>query len=565
MLSHSTTPVANVDANPDAQSLKTLSATQMSITRDQSNGVGTKTGSALQHTLASLQVFQHLPVNAGIGLDDITRMKMALLSGIDEEVKYALKRYLKYSVNAPYIIKLNENPDLLPIMMPLVTECREYIPSLTGPISKDAFEALQKGSTSMLILRNLAQDPENTPVLAADSELKSFVLFVLEWANSFNSRETPIYQTHTSYFSELLIYTLDLMEAISSYIAPAKKDDLYFQNLCMIIRDTKDRYCFISILRSLSRLLVRSKADEASAADNLDDDLLNKIVSNLLIDCDEELIMASLDFLYQYILPGNERITTLLSSKQRYNIFATTLPVLLIYNVAVPNYKLLSNTQIKLIKRVSSAPPAHAPELPEPLLKELCSLNEPMRATSWLRCCFERSVSAEVTQILLWKTYEQTFSEQVKQSDRKLITAVDFIKNVSNAFPGASALVVVDEATSKKKFVIRGIQPRKAALSIQQADADIEESSQLPNELPDQSDSYEFAEATQTPLPDVSFPTTLSDVSKASASFLSLISNDSTGIGSAFVKDVKSLVLHKLADVPPLNGVLVEFIHSIQL
>lgn len=563
MSSHSVTPVINAEGETAIPSLKTLPATQLNISRDQTNGITAKPVAGLQQSLGSLPIFNHLPVNSKIGVDDLTRMKMALLSGIDEEVKFALKRYLRYSINASYVIKLNENLDLLPIIMPLITACREYIPQLVGPISNQAFEALQKGSTTMLLLRNLAQDSENTSILATDMELKSFILFVLEWANTFNSKDSAIYQSHTSSFNELLIYTLDLMEAISSYIAPAKKDDLYFQNLCLIFRDTKDRYCVISILRSLSRLLVRSKSDQKSAADNLDDSLLNKIVHNLLIDRDEELIIASLDFLYQYILPGHQRIKTLLSHKERYDILVSTLPVLLTYHVSTPDYHALSNTNIKLIQRVKPQPPAHAPELPMPLLKELFELNEPMRATSWLRCCFERSLNGEVTQILLWKTYEQTFSEQVKLTDRKLITAVDFIKNVSNALPGASALVVVDEATSKKKFVIRGIQPRRKALSIVEANKDIDQSSPIQTETPDEFESNNTpSEAVQICLPDIIFPENLSDVSKASASFLSLVSNDSTEIVAQFIHDMKPLILHQIADVPPLNTVLLDFIHS---
>lgn len=57
------------------------------------------------------------------------------------------------------------------------------------------------------------------------------------------------------------------------------KDDHYFQTLVSILNYTKDRYMVISILRSLSRLLVRSKANEESAADNLDHKTLSLIVS----------------------------------------------------------------------------------------------------------------------------------------------------------------------------------------------------------------------------------------------------------------------------------------------
>ncbi|KAK7679303.1 hypothetical protein QCA50_017690 [Cerrena zonata] len=119
-------------------------------------------------------------------------------------------------------------------------------------------------------------------------------------------------------------------------------------------------------------------------------------------------------------------------------------------------------------------------------------LPEPLRATTWLRCCYEpyyppseaasninetsEVAPGEVTQISLWKAYETQF-EEIWKNDSKLdhaslLAAVEFIKNVTSAFPESETMVVnipsADPSKpAKKKFVIKGIQPRQFPVSIE--------------------------------------------------------------------------------------------------
>lgn len=555
-------PVVSTEASDHQNVFQSIMPTQISVTRDLSNGVGSKSGSALQHTLASLSVYQNLPGDATIGVDDFTRMKMSILSGLDDEVIWTLKKFLVYSNKAPYMISLKTNKELVRVFDKFIILTKPILKNFESPINQNDFYILQKGLNSILILRNLAQDADSTQVLATDVALKEFLLEVLIYNNEINEAKFNLYQGNTSYFIELTHYVLDLVEAISSYIAPAKKNDLYFQNLVSILRFTKDRYSVISILRSLSRLLVRSKSDQESAADNLDDSILNEIVYKLLIDCDSELIMASLDFLYQYILPGNERINRLLSNKDRYSILSTVLPNLLTYNTMLPNYESLSQVEIKLAARMKPQPPTSAPDVSEELFQQLLNLNEPMRSTAWLRCCFQAASTSEVTQISLWKSYEETFSQIVRDSGKKLLPAVEFIKNVSNAFHGASAMVITDSSTTKKRFIIKGIQPRIKALNIPEAEA----AAMAPvSENENNEGLGQMKEALQVALPTLDFPNKLSDVSKASATFLCLVSNDSKGLGLPFCKGVKPTIMHKLADVSPLSEALSEYLDNVSI
>lgn len=565
------TPVSEAPATSSepVNMFETMVANPIKVSRLQSNGVLTGPAAntkSIHYSLANFSVFQSLPKETARGVDDLTRMEMALLSGIPEEIKWSLKKYLTYSNKAPYMISLRTLPDLLPLFKTFILPLERIVEGLNKSSICDskAMDSLQMGLNALLILRNLAQDTDSVQILVKDREIKSFILFILKKFQcvATGDNKWQLYEGNATFFNELTHYTLDLMEAISSYIAPAMKDDHYFQTLVSILNYTKDRYMVISILRSLSRLLVRSKANEESAADNLDHKTLSLIVSFLLLECDSELIIASLDFLYQYILPGSQRITELFKSKECSLILEATLPNLLSYNIATPDYHLLQKHKIRLIKRLKPPAPKEPPNLSEDLFQQLFKLNEPLRSTAWLRCCFEPVQEAEFTQISLWRSYESKFGQPVRESGRKLLPAVEFIKNVSNAFNNAAAIVITDPVTGKKRFVIKGIQPRFKALGI----ADGERESQVPiSALKSKflNDSKEITPARQNSIPEVKFPQELSDVSKVACTFLCLLSNDTDdGAGSAFCQRIRPLVLHKLADIPPLTLALSEYMEN---
>ena len=93
------------------------------------------------------------------------------------------------------------------------------------------------GLNALLILRNLAQDTDSVQILSSRIEkIKSFILFILKKFQcvATGDNKWQLYEGNATFFNELTHYTLDLMEAISSYIAPAMKDDHYFQTLVSI-------------------------------------------------------------------------------------------------------------------------------------------------------------------------------------------------------------------------------------------------------------------------------------------------------------------------------------------
>jgi len=170
------------------------------------------------------------------------------------------------------------------------------------------------------------------------------------------------------------------------------------------------------------------------------------------------------------------------TTKANYETLVKQLPLLLVSNLPlaeptepqpVPNTILTRRTQYSIA-------PLAAPELTKDLYRIMLQFPEPARATTWLHCCYEPTTSeeVEVTQISIWKSYETQFQEiwKVDGRDRNpnlhpLLPAVDFIKNVTKAFPNAEAKVLTvqteGEEQPRKKFIIQGIQPRQFPVSIE--------------------------------------------------------------------------------------------------
>ena len=112
---------------------RAMVANPIKVSRLQSNGVLTGPAAntkSIHYSLANFNVFQSLPKETARGVDDLTRMEMALLSGIPEEIKWSLKKYLTYSNKAPYMISLRTLPDLLPLFKTFILPLERIVEGL---------------------------------------------------------------------------------------------------------------------------------------------------------------------------------------------------------------------------------------------------------------------------------------------------------------------------------------------------------------------------------------------------------------------------------------------------
>ena len=408
------------------------------------------------------------------GVKQLERIKMTFESDLLDEIKYILNLLIVLSNNNPSKIDLkNEYSFLIDYLLKYLESS-----SIELDIKIDC----------LLIIRNLIQNVDNCQVLSGNKKLREIILNFL---NIYDNSIEYLNFFENDQYKELIKYSLDTIENISSYLSPISADDLIFNKLIHIFKVNNDKNNSITILRSISRYLYGTSSNNTFENNNnsnnnnnnnnntntdasvlIDDEFLNKTLGFLLLlsnnnSIDDEIILTSLDFLIQYLSIKEENLNKLINDDlNRKLILEKLLPLLMIYK---QNYKTEFNSQnlnyLRLYKRIEKTPNFNTkiPIIGEenPLMKELNLLNEPQRATAWLRCCFKPNKLANITQIELWRAYESQFSKI------KLLPAVEFIKNVQFAFPQSKAKVIQLPNNEGRKFIIEGIEPRLEILDIE--------------------------------------------------------------------------------------------------
>lgn len=390
------------------------------------------------------------------GIKQLERIKMSFESELMDEIKYTLNLLIVLSNNNPSKINLKKDYSFL------IDYLIQYLknPKIEIDIKIDCF----------LIIRNLIQNIENCQILSLNIQLREIILSFL---NIYQDSINYLNFFENDQFKELLKYSLDIIENISSYLSPINKDDLIFNKLIFIFKLNNDKNISITILRSISRYLYGSNSiNENDASILIDDEFLNKtlgflILSNNNNSIDDEIILTSLDFLIQYISIKEFNLINLINNDiNRKLILEKLLPLLMIYK---QNFKTEFNLQnlnyIRLYKRLLEKKDLNT-KIPiisnnETIFNELNKLKEPQRATSWLRCCFKPNKFSNITQIELWRAYESQFNK------KKLLPAVEFIKNVQFAFPQSKAKVIQLPNNEGRKFIIEGIEPRLEIVNLE--------------------------------------------------------------------------------------------------
>lgn len=480
---------------------------------------------------------QHNLIGSGHqGPEMMTRIIMSLKSGIQEEIEWALTSLSQISCTSPNLVNFEKTPYLAHELInyfikpfPLIVEKNEA--QLTQSDMLLSLDAL-------LSLRNLAQDLTNQQYLSQLKLLKKHLIEALkifiQWFYIGDMKSYQLNQFH-SQFREGFNYLIDLLEPLSCYYIDNTKNDPLFNQLLIASTHTKDKYLLMNIMRVLSHLLfikdtsarmndpdlTKQQQEEQeeeelgktpnNCIDAIEEHHLENFVYCLLV-ADNELSLATLEFLKQYLssealhpsCPNSikesqiyrlKKLLQINSSKLIFHTLIKELPILIVSNLSLNDpLKIPSIPPLSLSKRSQYINvPTILPQLSKQLYEIIVKFPEPLRATTWLRCCYEPFSKAneakmvsdstdvipgEVTQISLWKAYEKQFEEVWQTSKTQpnpewppLLPAVDFIKNVNSAFPNSEAMVVNLNAEPqaqppKKKFIIKGIQPRQFVVNI---------------------------------------------------------------------------------------------------
>ncbi len=289
---------------------------------------------------------------------------------------------------------------------------------------------LEKLNEAALVVRNMVTLEENASFIARFPLFRDFLIIAL------NLPSQPR-------LAEFRYYALEMAEQVTRYWSMQSQDALYTSLLEEL--SSNDRGTILSALQAIIRIGI-----DTTTTHELRDvpiAILERLVGLLLLENDDQLTSASLDFIYQYTATPENVKAALVASPDLFTRLTPRLVKLIVHNSTTSEEELL----VKAPQRPSffTSP---IPNLPTELFMTLVHLPEPERSSRWLRCCFEESRDDEITQIAIWQAYQGRFAQN------NPIPAADFIKNVSSTFNNAHAQVINGP---QPRFIIKGIRARR--------------------------------------------------------------------------------------------------------
>ncbi|KAH8897077.1 hypothetical protein GQ53DRAFT_679690 [Thozetella sp. PMI_491] len=298
---------------------------------------------------------------------------------------------------------------------------------------------------AILTIRNMAMLQENAFYLADFMPLKDLVCIVLNLPN----KDVVV---------EIKHFALDIAEQITPCLSLSPSDPLYKTLLEQL--QSKDRGTILTALRALGRIAMNK--EETNKLSSVPREALRNITDWLLLN-DDELMDACLDFLYQY--------TAVVSNLD------TLVEAIRIDHLVSHLIRLLSHGAKRVQKELTISqedphvydqPSEEVHHIPRDLLEELVATEEPERCYAWLRCLFEEDAESHITQIAIWQAYNTAFLEPLKKSNKSMINAAEFIRNISQVYSSAGAQIVRDrgpDGNEVQRFIIKGIRPRSRPVS----------------------------------------------------------------------------------------------------
>jgi chromatin structure-remodeling complex subunit RSC9 len=296
---------------------------------------------------------------------------MGLRSGLPDEVSFGLARLVEYSDKHPSLIPSPNYPGLLEMVIVKACAAKELGKKVSGTSlddfddsmeTKELHKELELVANAMLILRNIVTDDHILTELVSDHRVQMYYEPIISIL-SLPSRPC---------FFEIKNYALETLEYTAQYLVVAQDSEL----LSILKRgiESDDRNELIRSLRSLGTLGSAYDSDAVNYLSLVALKYFELCIPQLMLN-DTELILACLDFLYNYtsvdtnlekaltstqIIPLVEQCVRLLEHNTR----------LVEENRAL--YRMAKPRQINEI-----------PAIPSEILTELISYPEPERATKW--------------------------------------------------------------------------------------------------------------------------------------------------------------------------------------
>lgn len=418
--------------------------------------------------------FYFLPHLGGFdGPNIYVRCLQALKSGIPAEQDYALHHLVKISHERGDKYKFEAFPGLAEALIEKILDVSSLYYDVTWEISymEDrgtySTHSLDGFAASVDILRRIAdlaakdvddniQTPDfNNRLLQVNEAALTLRNMVMLEENAFYVSELyPLRDFLTIALNlpklesgvELKHYALEIAEQVTRYLVLSPEDPLYLSLLDQL--NSQDRGIILTSLRAISRISLN--LEDSNRLKGIPVTTIQKICDWTLLLEDEDLVETCLDFLYQYT--ARVENVDLLVKDEKMDGLVAHLTRLLSHGGVVRDKEYTITQGYRQAARIDIRP------VPQSLMDHLITLDEPLRSSTWLRCLFEEDSEESITQIALWQAYQERFREAAAISNRPILTASEFIRNISVTF-GERATAQV-EPGAPPKFIIRGIRTR---------------------------------------------------------------------------------------------------------
>ncbi|RYP42168.1 hypothetical protein DL768_010390 [Monosporascus sp. mg162] len=297
-------------------------------------------------------------------------------------------------------------------------------------------DRLTRVTEAVLTIRNMVMLQENAVYMADVYPLKDLLCIILHLPN-------------LEMLVEVKHFALDIAEQVTPYLVLDYEDALYRTLLEQL--DSTDRGTILTSLRAISRISMNLEA--TNMLQHVPHVVLKNIMNWLLLN-DEELVDACLDFLYQYTAVV-ANVESLLKAVDMEHV--------------VPHIvRLLAHGARRVKEDVILEPEKKQPAseevvpLPLDLHEKLVNTDEPQRCFHWLQSLFEEDAESHITQIAIWQAYQSSFGA-LTGAGRSMLSAADFIRNVSHVFSSARAQIIRGPG-EVQRFIIEGIRARTAPM-----------------------------------------------------------------------------------------------------
>ncbi|KAI0169231.1 hypothetical protein GGR52DRAFT_554263 [Hypoxylon sp. FL1284] len=298
----------------------------------------------------------------------------------------------------------------------------------------DFSNRLLRITEAVLTIRNMVMLVENAIYMADVYPLKDLLCIILRLPE-------------LEMLVEIKHFALDTAEQLTPWLMLDSDDPLY-QTLLLQLHST-DRGTILTSLRAISRISMN--LDATNKLQNVPALILQNIINWLLLN-DEELVDACLDFMYQY---------TAVVANVELLLKAVNMEHVVPHLVRLLAHGAKRVKEDRVLEPERKAPASEeVAALPPDLQGELTKTDEPQRCFKWLQSLFEEDSESHITQIAIWQAYQSSFGALAGGS-RNVLSAADFIRNVSHVFTKARAQIIRSQRSDQTDlFIIEGIRAR---------------------------------------------------------------------------------------------------------